>query len=502
MTTSSAPPTQTWGGLTLWRWAILFSVAAFAFRLWYATRPELVGDEAYYWLLSHRLDLSYFDKGPGVAWTIALGRSLFGDTVLGIRIFSVLLSVATGWWLFLLARRLFDERIAFGALLLTGIIPLFATGAILMTIDPLSVFFWTVAAYAFWVAVERDRLWLWVLTGALVGAGALCKYINLFQIVCFIMFLAADATRRKRLWSPGLGLMIITALLMCLPMVIWNAQHHWVAVRHLAERGALDRAWRFSLTEPLSFLGQQAGVISPVFFVGTLIAVFSRGPDSKPETRAAATRYLKALFIPIFLMYLALSVNKAGQPNWTAPAYVAGVILLSARFLPSLLDARQWRRTAIAGGVLAFVTTFLMHGNTAMLHLPPKRDPLDRVRGSVDLSAKIDALLPGSGATYVIANKYSTASLLMFYLKGNPRTYLPDTLPRIDNQFSIWPGYASEPAGSSALLVTDFDFLPESVKRDFEKVDWLADIEAVGDGRKVGKYHAYIARNRGGAKSN
>ena len=498
----SAPPQQTWGGLTLWRWAILFSVAAFAFRLWYATRPELVGDEAYYWLLSHRLDMSYFDKGPGVAWTIALGRSLFGDTVLGVRIFSVLLSVATGWWLFLLARRLFDERIALGALVLTGIIPLFATGAILMTIDPLSVFFWTTAAYAFWVAIERDSLWLWMLTGVLVGAGALCKYINLFQIVCFIIFLAMDSTRRRRLWSPGLFLMVFTALLMCVPMIVWNAQHHWVAVRHLAERGALDRAWRFSLTEPLSFLGQQAGVISPVFFVGILIAVFSRGPEPQSDPRSTAARYLKTLFIPIFLMYLALSVNKAGQPNWTAPAYVAGVILLSARFLPGLREARSWRKTAMAGAVLAFLTTFLMHGNTAMLHLPPKRDPLDRVRGSVDLSTKVDAWMPGSGATYVIANKYSTASLLKFYMQGNPRSYLPDTLPRIDNQFSIWPGYASEPVGSTALLVTDFDFLPEPVKRDFEKVQWLADVEAVGEGRKVGTYHVYVCRGRLARPSN
>ncbi len=494
MTTDSAPQPPTWGGLTLWRWAILFSVAAFTFRVWYATRPELVGDEAYYWLLSHRLDLSYFDKGPGVAWTIALGRSVFGDTVLGIRIFSVLLSVATGWWLFLLARRLFDERIALGALLLTGIIPLFATGAILMTIDPLSVFFWTTAAYAFWVAIERDSLWPWLLTGVLVGAGALCKYINLFQLACFILFLALDATRRKKLWSAGFVLMVVTALLMCLPMIVWNAQHHWVAVRHLAERGALDRAWRFTLTEPLVFVAVQAGVISPVFFAGILVAVFSRPSEPEAEPRASARRYLKTLFIPLFLMYVALSINKAGQPNWTAPAYVAGVILLSSRFLPGLLQASRWRRTAIAGAAVALLMTILLHGNTAWLHL--KRDPLDRSRGSVDLAAQVDAAMALSGATYVIANKYSTASLLKFYMNGHPRSYMPDTLPRIENQFSIWPGYASEPAGSSALLVTDVDYLPPPVQRDFEKVDWLADIEAVGEGRRVGKYHVYVCRGR------
>src|SRR4029077_15903302 len=132
--TDAAPKPATWGGLTLWTWAVLFSAVALVYRLWFCTHFDLVGDEAYYWLLSHRLDMSYFDKGPGVAWTIAASRLIFGDTVFGVRFFAVLLSVATGWWVFLLARRLYDEQVAFGALVLTCIIPLFAVGSILMTI--------------------------------------------------------------------------------------------------------------------------------------------------------------------------------------------------------------------------------------------------------------------------------------------------------------------------------------------------------------------------------
>ena len=42
-----------------------------AFRLWYSTHLELVGDEAYYWLWSRHLDLCYLDKGPAIAWIIA-----------------------------------------------------------------------------------------------------------------------------------------------------------------------------------------------------------------------------------------------------------------------------------------------------------------------------------------------------------------------------------------------------------------------------------------------
>jgi hypothetical protein len=82
------------------------------FRLWYMCRPDLVPDEAYFWVWSKHFALSYRDKGPLVAWTIALGTQLFGDTVFGVRFFAVLLSAGTAWQLFRLARRLYDDRTA------------------------------------------------------------------------------------------------------------------------------------------------------------------------------------------------------------------------------------------------------------------------------------------------------------------------------------------------------------------------------------------------------
>lgn len=492
--TAAAPKPATWGGLTPFGWAVAFSLAALVYRLLFCTHFDLVGDEAYYWILSHRLDLSYFDKGPGVAWTIALSRTIFGDTVFGVRFFAVVLSVSTGWVVFLLARRLFDDRIALGALVLTCVIPLFAVGSILMTIDPLSVFFWAAAAYTFWAAQEPGGAWLWPATGVLVGLGALCKYVNLVQIICFTIFLALDPARQRRIWSARYFGMIVATLVMCVPMIVWNARHGWVAVRHLAERGALDKSWHFSLTEPLSFLAQQAAVLSPILFLGIVVAAFTRGPET--GARLVATQYLRTLFLPLFLMYTLLSINKAGQPNWTAPSYVAGLILLSARFLPQLATRRGLRGAAIAGVAIAALMTFMMHGFTRWLHLPPKRDPLDRARGSADLAAKVDAAMARTGASYVVANKYSTASLMKFYLKDRPPVYQPDTRPRIDNQFSIWPGYATEPKDAAALFLTDFDNVPPAIKRDFEKVERIADLEAFGEGRVVGNYHLYLLGGR------
>src|SRR3954465_14621660 len=92
------------------RITIAIILAITCFRLWYLNRIGLVTDEAYYWLWSKHLAASYRDKGPAIAWTIALGTKLFGDTVFGIRFFAVALSSLTGWLIFVLGRKLYGDR--------------------------------------------------------------------------------------------------------------------------------------------------------------------------------------------------------------------------------------------------------------------------------------------------------------------------------------------------------------------------------------------------------
>src|SRR5215475_638940 len=91
-------------------WVIIAVCAVTVYRLWYSTHLELVGDEAYYWLWSRHLDVCYLDKGPVIAWIIAAGTALFGQTVFGVRFFAVILASSTGFGIFLLARRLFSDR--------------------------------------------------------------------------------------------------------------------------------------------------------------------------------------------------------------------------------------------------------------------------------------------------------------------------------------------------------------------------------------------------------
>src|SRR5215472_8082668 len=183
------------------RLAIFLLFAVTLFRLWYSTLLQLVPDEAYYWLWSKHLAASYRDKGPAIAWTIALGRWLFGDTVFGIRFFGVLLGTGTAWELYRLARRLYGESTANWCLIVALLLPLFAVGSVLMTIDSLSVFFWAWAVKLFWDGLETGRTRYWLLLGLAIGVGFLAKFTNGVQVACIGLFLCWSQPHRHFLFS-------------------------------------------------------------------------------------------------------------------------------------------------------------------------------------------------------------------------------------------------------------------------------------------------------------
>jgi hypothetical protein len=257
-------------------------------------------------------------------------------------------------------------------------------------------------------------------------------------------------------------------------------------------RGALDERARFRPVEVLSFLVQQAGVISPLLFLGLLAAVCWPGLARTPR---GPTGYLLALFLPLFLLYLVLSFQHASQANWPAAAYVGGLILVAAKW-DEAVRVRPWARpVAMAGIAVAFLETSLLH-ETSWLHLPGRFDPLNRARGSRDLAAQINEWQTSTGAQVVIANKYMTAALLSFYLPGQPDTFMPVFSPPF-NQIVLWPTYREKHPDEDALFVTDSNQLPASLKADFPTIETAGAIYSKQNGRKVSRFYLFVCRRSG-----
>src|SRR5437660_4886904 len=166
--------------------AVWFFIAALTLiRLSMLGSTDLEFDEAHYWMWSERLAPESFSKGPMVAFAIRASTAIFGATEFGIRFCSPILAAGTSLLLFYFTKRLFGETAGLWSAIALNVTPIFNIGAFLMTIDPLSIFFWTAAMFTFWTACERSPQFslCWPATGLLGGLGFLAKYTNALELV-------------------------------------------------------------------------------------------------------------------------------------------------------------------------------------------------------------------------------------------------------------------------------------------------------------------------------
>src|SRR5205814_3265260 len=112
--------------------------------------------------------------------------------------------------LFYFSLCLFAATAGLWAVIALNVTPIFNIGAIVMTIDVLSIFFWMAAMFSFWLAVEKSPSfsWYWPLTGLLIGLGFLCKYTNAFELISVLLVLALVPRLRREFKRPGVYLLI------------------------------------------------------------------------------------------------------------------------------------------------------------------------------------------------------------------------------------------------------------------------------------------------------
>ncbi len=492
---------------------------------------ELSPDEAYYYQWAQHPDLAYYSKGPGVAMTILASTKLFGATEFGVRAFSPILALGSSLLVFALARRIYDERTGFWAAILTQCLPIFNVGALLMTIDPLSIFFWLLAVWSFWRALENSPRWSgwWLLSGLAVGLGSLAKYTNLAALVSMALVLTLVRVWRVEWRRPGIYSALLVAGLCMIPPVLWNNSHNWITLTHLSERGNLETGFAIHPEEPFMFLGEHLGVYSPLIFAALLIS-FACGLWHVSNHRKTA--FLIGFSAPLIFLYFGLSIKEAGEANWTAPGIVTLAIFATHDWLRRIQRKpwfRGWTIAALALGVfislLAMVTEPL---RSLGVRWPYSLDAGARLQGWRETGQTVTAVRHEIEAkigtpVFLIANKYQVAASLGWYLPEKPLARAGDTplyIPEsqmIQNQYSFWPSYDTfdeadaheldpfntEEAGinrfmgKNALYITDrAEGKPaEALMRGFERWEYAGEKVISKHGLPIRKIRFFICFN-------
>lgn len=450
---------------------------------------DLVQDEAQYWTWSRRLQLSYYSKGPLIAWIIAAGTSLFGDIPFGVRIGAVAGAFLSQAVLYLgLARLMARPRLAVVTLFIMNTTPLFLASGILMTTDNPLLVCWLAALFSLHAAALRpDSPWPWIWFAASMALGVLAKYTMLGMAgiaVLHALGLMRLGILPRRHWPRLAAFTGGGALVGLLPIVVWNAQNGWASFRHVGRLAGVapaagDTFRFFSLDYVPDFVGGQVGLIYPwwlAFMIyGGVLALrsgwlYSLRPVPAPQdvpadpeaVRSARESVLfSAGFWPIFLFFFIWSFHTRIYANWPAMCYASGLVL-AAQGVETLL-----RRGEDASGMtlarrllplwvgLSLVCCVAIHAQEQLSRvLPVAYNPAIRLKGWSDLGrhlGELRAAMPNPDRVFFFSDQYDVASELAFYVPGQPVTYCADFGRRF-NQFDFWPG-PEDKKGWDAIFV-------------------------------------------------
>jgi undecaprenyl-diphosphatase len=486
-----------------YQWGLVaFLTLASAVRLWYIQQGylELSPDEAHYWEWSRRLDWSYYSKGPLVAYLIAASTALGGSSELFVRLPAVALSCATTLLVYRLVRALFGEAwLAFTAAALLHIVPLFAAGAVLMTIDAPLVFWWTLMLWWVYRAMtEARRLW-WYAAGVALAGGLLSKYAMGFLAPSLLLCMATSPRQRHWLRRKEPYAMLGLGVLGFSPVIVWNLQHGAVSLKHVLGQAEVHRGLHLdlSLATWAEFLGSQAIIISPLLFGWMLVAM---GMAARQGFRHGDERWLLLFWgwaLTFGLMVL-LSLRQKVQANWAAPAYVTAWIAAAAyaaqRWRMATTSRRRWRTASIGVACLvALGTTLALHDPAlfARLGLPASLDPMARLKGWRSLAAAVDRLAAQMPRPpFLLSDRYQISSELAFYAAGQPRTYNVNLGRRL-NQYDLWDGLPAL-AGRDAIYVqADSPRLPDAMRAAFQSCAAPYPVIVEERGRELKRFYLF-----------
>ncbi|MDX2255010.1 MAG: glycosyltransferase family 39 protein [Pseudanabaenaceae cyanobacterium bins.39] len=339
------------------KWAIAILAWGFLFRLICAIYLNIGFDEAYYYLYTQNIHLSYFDHPPLVAFTAGIGIWLTGIvTPLTLRIGGVLLYTGTLIFSYLAAQKLFRERAATLTLAILTTIPIFQIAFGILTLpDNALMFFWSaclyVAAIEFFPASPQSKqpyqpTYRLAIIGLLVGLSFLGKYHGALLGGGLVLFCLVSAEHRRALFSVWtLGAIALFAIAIS-PVLIWNAQHEWASFRFQGGRAVPSTG--YNLERLLVTILVALGYLFPSFgfplwwtslstvidFANTKRLGTSLDPivyTSRDESLMAKRLLITCVSLPIFLTFTLLGGFIQILPSWHMPGFFGATFLLGER---------------------------------------------------------------------------------------------------------------------------------------------------------------------------
>ena len=390
-------------------------------RMVYAGVMELRTDEAYYWTWSKESALSFLDHPPMIAWFIRFGTAIFGDTNLCVRFAGIVAMLVTQLLLADIVRRVtHDAR----AVVIAVLMPEAALyyGLLMAKVSP-DVALIPFAVAMVWALVrlhESDDARWWLAAGAFAGLALLSKFTAIMLLPAVAAFMLVPKWRGRWLASPYPWAAALIAVVVFLPVLIWNSQHDWASFRFQLVRATATH--ELSLRTVGDYIGLQFGLVGFILLPVVLSGVALTAWRGYRRGDAVAILLSTAVIVPFgYFFWKSLSLRVGDTcPMFIWPAGFAAtainIAMLSREGWPAWIiqSTIRWARIAVASGIVFVVAVFLYYV-VAPWNFIGRADPIGGEAGYQQVVARAEAQLQATGASWIATTDYRTYAMLRWF---------------------------------------------------------------------------------------
>jgi 4-amino-4-deoxy-L-arabinose transferase-like glycosyltransferase len=265
--------------------------------------------------------------------------------------------------------------------------------------------------------LETGRGAWWLAAGAAVGAALLSKYTALFFGPAILIWLVSVPKLRRWLISPWPYLGGLVSLAIFSPVILWNADHHWVSFIKQIGRARIEDF-------RLAFIGEliptQIAFATPLVFILGAMGLYAL--LTRKAGALAARSLINATLWTIVAYFIWHSLHARVEANWFAPVYPAFAIAAAvaahlARWSKGPQRVADFCLRWASPTAIVMFMLLIVQANTGVL-TGYRRDATVRSVGVGwrELAAGIEAVRVRIGAACVLAPDYGTTGWLAFYL--------------------------------------------------------------------------------------
>ena len=342
----------------------------------------------------------------------------------------------------------------------------------------------------------------------------LAKFHAVLLALSILVYLLVAPHQRKHFRSGWLYLGMVAAALFTLPILVWNIREGWPTFTfQLSSRQHFilgNPVYLFEmLTVPFGFTGI---VLFPLSVAGAAWGLREGLRGKKNDLL-----FLSIAFIIPYAFFLLLSIFMKIDSQWSAPAFISGIIsaaMLGAALMRNPAQPRWQRRLLSLSLKINIVVLVIAYALPLALLLFPELVPRNLVllkhRHRKFTTSKIGelygweeignnvkdeiSLLGGPQRAFIFSRTgWCTASSLCFYSGGEADVFIFDYPPVDGHQFFIWERKA-DPQGMNAVVIAEkekyinLDFL----QMYFERVEREPDMVITRGGHEQRRF--FMAR--------